>query len=413
MFNFNFAKALKFRESEVAASDLQAAEELTLESTLAPVENEDGSLFKVPLTTIVKLEPHTNADRLELATVYGFQVVVQKGKYKAGDQIVYIPIDSLLPVWLETKIFPEGSKITLHHHRVRQIRIRKLASQGMVIDLADVAEKVNSDYLTLEQDLAAILEVTKYRPPQRKQGMPGQQRKRDKPLENARFHQYGGIDNIKWFPTFFENKNVIIQEKLHGSNCRASFAKTSANTLWKKVKKFFGYLPDYEYCYGSNKVQLQERSGYTGFYGEDVYGAVLNKVKAFDKIRKGETIYGELLGPGIQKNYDYGHNEHHFVLFDVKVELPDGSQEYLDPEQVEAYAKERGFDMVPVLYRGIFNPALAKELSSGPSVYCPAQKVREGVVIKAQAYYGKDSHKKALKLINEAYLDDVSNTDFN
>lgn len=378
----------------------------------AEVADDGGSVYKVPLTTIVAIGPHDNAERLEIATVYGFQVVVGKGKYKAGDQIIYIPIDSILPQWLEDKLFPEGSKITLHHHRVRQIRIRKLASQGMVIDLDDVKEKVNPSYLKLEQNLAEILGITKYEPPQRANHSANPPKLRNRPLENPRFHKYGGVDNIKWFPTFFTDKEVVIQEKLHGSCCRASYAKTSANTLWKKVLNFFGRLPKYEYCYGSNNVQLQERSSYTGFYGTDVYGAVLEKVGAFKKLKPGESIFGELIGPSIQKNYDYGHLEHHFVLFDVKVEREDGSQEYLDPEQVEAYAKERGFDFVPVLYSGPFNAALAKEMSSGPSVYNPIQKVREGVVIKARTGYGENSSKKALKLINEAYLDDKSNTDF-
>lgn len=397
---------------EWASKLVEAQENLTPPPTEATTqESNDGSIYKVPLTTIVAVGPHDNAERLEVATVYGFQVIVQKGKYKAGDKIVYIPIDSLLPQWLEDILFPEGSKITLHHHRVRQIKIRGLASQGMVIDPQDVVSKVNPEYLKLEQNLAEILGVTKYEPPQRSTGTrPGNPR--NKPLENPRFHMYGGVDNIKWFPTFFVDKEVVIQEKLHGSCCRASYAKTSANTLWKKVLKFFGKLPAYEYCYGSNRVQLQERKSYTGFYGTDVYGAVLKKVDAFKKLSKGMTIFGELIGPGIQKNYDYGHTEHHFVLFDVKVELPDGSQEYLDPEQVEALAKELGFDFVPVLYRGIFNAELAKQLSMGSSVYSPKQKVREGVVIKARTEYGKNSSKKALKLISEDYLNDPNNTDF-
>lgn len=370
---------------------------------------DDGSLFKVPFTTIVKVENHPNADRLEVAFVYGFQVIVQKGKYQAGNRVVYIPIDSILPQWLEDTVFPEGSKVTLHKHRVRQIKLRKVASQGMIIDLADIASKVNPEYLTLEQDLSAILGITKYEPvPQRQ---PGIATPRNKPKENPRFHKYGGIDNIKWYPTYFDEKEVVIQEKLHGSNCRASYARAVPNTLWKKFLKFIGRLPAYEYCHGSNNVQLQQRPGNVGYYGKDVYKEVLDKVGAFSKLKPGETIFGELIGPGVQKGYEYGLTEHHFVLFDVKVEREDGSQEYLDPEQAEAYAKERGFDFVPVLYRGIFNAELAKTLSIGPSVYCPKEKVREGVVIKSRAEYSNASSKKALKLISEAYLDDPSNTD--
>ena len=380
-----------------------------LEAISAKSETDSG--HKVPLTTIVKVEPHPNADRLELAFVYGFQCVVQKDKYKIGDRVVYIPIDSLLPQWLEDQLFPEGSKITLHQHRVRQIKIRKIYSQGMLIDLADITSMINPKYLEVEQDLAAALGVTKYEPPQRATGTrPGNPR--NKPLENPRFHKYGGVDNVKWYPNYFDGQEVVIQCKLHGSCCRASYAKTSANTLWKKIKKFFGKLPAYEFCYGSNNVQLQERKNYTTFYGTDVYGITLAKVDAFAKMKPGETIFGELIGPGIQKGYEYGHTDHHFVLFDVKVTLDDGSQEYLDPEQAEAYAKERGFSFVPVLYVGIYNAILAKQLSSGPSIYCPKQKVREGIVIKIRTGYSNHSSKKALKLISEEYLNDPNNTDF-
>ena len=387
-----------------------SASEFT-ESVPPQESSDDGSVYKVPFTTIANISPHNNAERLEVATVYGFQVIVQKDKYKAGDKIVYIPIDSILPQWLESILFPDGSKIKLHHSRVRQIKIRGLASQGMIINPQDIASKINPEYLDIEQDLSTVLGVTKYEPPKRhvgaKMGMP-----RNKPLENPRFHKYGGVDNIKWFPDFFNDKEVVIQEKLHGSCCRASYIKTSANTFWKKIKSLFRMLPKYEYCYGSNNVQLQERKNYTGFYGTDIYGATLARVDAFKKLKPGETIFGELIGPGVQKNYDYGHAEHHFVLFDVKIEREDGSQEYLDPEQAEKYAKERGFSFVPVLYKGVFNAAHAKSLSMGSSVYCSKQKIREGVVIKARTEYSKNSSKKALKLISEDYLNDPNNTDF-
>lgn len=371
----------------------------------------DGSVYKVPLTTISAINPHGNAERLELATVYGFQVIVPKDKYKINDKIIYVPIDSILPNWLETQLFPEGSKIKLHHNRVRQIKIRGIASQGMIIDPQDVASKVNPNYLKLEQNLAEILGVTKYESPTRAntQGIPGERKK--KPFENPRFHKYGGVDNIKWFPGFFDGKEVVIQEKLHGSNCRAGYLKTEANTLWKKVLSFFGKLPEYEFVYGSNNVQLQDRKSYSGFYGEDVYGKVLKKVDAFNKLIKGITIFGELIGPGIQKNYDYGHTEHHFVVFDVKVEQQDGSQVYMDQRVAEEFASDLGFDFVPVLYRGPFNAELAKQLSMGPSVYNPKQKVREGIVIKAAEEYGANGGKKALKFISEDYLSDSSNTD--
>lgn len=368
------------------------------------------SEFKVPLTKIIKVDKHPNADRLSLYTVYGFQVVGGLDQYKVDESVIYIPVDSVLPQNLEDILFTKDSKIKLNKHRVRQIRIRKCASQGMLVPAATVNKIVNLSKFNCEDDLSAYLGITKYEPPFTN-NEPSGPKKRNKPLENSRMHKYNGVDNIKWYPTFFEGQEVVIQEKLHGSNCRAGYLPTEANTFWKKVKKFFKVLPKYEYCWGSNNVQLQERANYTGYYGEDIYYSALDSIHAFAKIRKGETIYGELIGPGIQKGYDYGHDRHHFVLFDVKVEKEDGSQDFLDPEQCEAYAKERGFDFVPVLYRGIFNAVLAKELSMGKSVYNPVEKVREGVVLKARIGYGDTGSKKALKLISEIYLDNPDNTD--
>lgn len=379
------------------------------------------SLHKVPYTKVLEVNPHPGADRLELLTIYGFQVVAQKGRYQVGQPVVFVPVDSVLPQWLEDKIFPpedykkDGKIRRSGDRRIRQIRIRKFPSQGMVIDPQELDYKFGQFWnspkkIDFETDLAEKLEIIKYEPPFADHG-PRAVTKRNKPLENPRFHTYKSMENVKWFPNLFKDGDlVVIQEKLHGSNCRAGIQPAVANTLLKKVKKLFGFLPQYERVYGSNMVQLQERPGHTGYYGSDVYGAVLQKVDAFNRILPGETIFGELIGPGIQKDYDYGLKEHHFVLFDVKVTKDDGTQEFLDPDEAEAYAKTRGFDFVPVLYRGIFNKEQIAGLVEGPSIFHPGEQVREGITIKAANEYGQNGSKKALKWISSIYLDG-NNTD--
>ncbi|OZC02031.1 hypothetical protein [Rubricoccus marinus] len=42
------------------------------------------------------IEPHENADALELAAVGGYRAVVVKGRYQTGDLVVYIPEGSLV-----------------------------------------------------------------------------------------------------------------------------------------------------------------------------------------------------------------------------------------------------------------------------------------------------------------------------
>lgn len=366
------------------------------------------SEFKVCLTKIVDIRPHENAVRLEIASVYGFQVVIKKDSYKIGDKCFYIPIDSVLPQDLEDYLFPADAKIKLSNHRVKQIRIRSFPSQGMLISVEDIksAKPSFKSLLVEEQDYAEVLGITKYEPPAPSyQGGPNASKA--KAYTNSNFGKYNGIDNIKWNPNAFSDSEVVIQEKLHGSNCRAGKVPTEANTFWKKVKKFFGMLPAYEFVWGSNNVELTNRNGKAGYYGSDIYKAVLEKIDAFNKIEEGEIIYGELIGEGVQKNYSYGHREHHFVLFDVKMFIA-GKWEWLNPEEAQIYAKTRGFDFVPVLYNGPYSKEILESLVGGESVYDPKTKVREGVVVKARQGYNDpyySANKKVFKHINPAYLD--------
>jgi RNA ligase (TIGR02306 family) len=284
----------------------------------------------------------------------------------------------------------------------------------MLVDPVDVSSKVNPEYLTLEQDLKTILGITKYEPPAAGPACTlGKLKTRNKKTDHPLFHKYNGVENIKWFPNLFaEGEEAIIQEKLHGTNARASVLPYIPNTLWKKVKKLLRIAPKVEKCYGSNNVDISSATEYRGFYGGDIYGACFQTMNVFEKIKLGEIVYGEIIGPSIQKNYDYGLKEHHFVVFDVKILQPDGKMKWLNPEEVEAFAKERGFEFVPVLYRGPYNRELTYALTKGNSVYCPKQKVREGVVIKARQNYDVEGNKKALKWVSEQYLGDEANTDF-
>ncbi len=377
--------------------------------------------FKVPVTCIKEIKPHSGADKLELAIIYGFQVIVPKGAFKVGDVVIYVPVDSILSSRVENVVFGPESKVKLHKGRVRQIRLRGLASQGMAIKPDDMypiiaeyaaAKKIKEINILPEQDLSEILGICKYEPgPKGLPSTPGV--KRDKPRENPLMHKYGGCENIKWRPDFFEGLEVTVQEKLHGTNARYALLPNKPNTLWKRFLKLIGMLPKLEFCYGSNNVQLQSKGYKNGFYSEDVYGKMAKQEQISEKLRPGETVFGEIVGPGIQNNYHYDipEGQHRLVIFDVK--FYDGTKtRWLNPAEVRAFALERGFEMVPTLYQGPYNLEIIKGLTLGNSVYAPGQKVREGVVIKAVENYDNEyCGKMARKLISEDYLADAKNTD--
>ena len=406
--------------------------------------------FRVPLTTIVSVSNHDNADRLEVAEVYGYQVIVQKGRYRPGDVIVYVPIDSILPRNLEDLLFPEGSKIRLSGSRVRQIKIRGMYSQGMIVSPDDIVGIVDVRGFELESDLSEALGVVKYEPPDvespttgsGKQGSPKAR------VGNPHFHQYNGLTHLNYLPNVFLDDEVCVQEKLHGTNARAGIVPYVHTTLtedvkritkmvksragvsevlsvaWDSVsrrfKKLLGLAPTHENCFGSNTVQKFPVSGKKTSWPEnmvgkkDVWTHVFTEMDVFRKLNPGEVVYGEIIGPRIQKNYSYGLDEPRFVLFDVKV-YKDGSWSWLTPSQAHEFAIQRGFEFVPVLYRGQYDREHIKSLLFGPSAYCPDQPVREGVVVKSETNYNCEhftGNRKALKWVSPVYLGDETNTDF-
>lgn len=380
--------------------------------------------FKVPYTQILNIVPHPNADRLEICTVLGFNVVIPKNKYKVGDYVIYIPIDSILSQELETTIFPEDSKIKLHNHRVRQIRIRSYPSQGLIVCPEDVVHIMGTDRFrklgTYEEneDLSSCLGVTKYEPP-----IPAFQSQtsvglsRDRRIDHKLFHSYNGLSNVKWYPSLFaEGEEVFITEKLHGCNARVSLLPYQADTWFRRMLVKLKLAPKYEINYGSNNVQITRRRSYKGFYGTDIYGEALKRCGAFKKLQPNEIVYGEIIGENIQAGYTYGHKEPTFVVFDVKIyNETDGTFKWLSPDEVVEYCAKRGFKCVPTLYTGPYSYEVVKSLAKGPSVYSPSQNVIEGVVIKSRYDYNYEyghCQRKSLKLINEDYLDKADNTDF-
>jgi len=46
------------------------------------------------IETITDISPHGNADSLEIAKVLGWQVIVRKGEFKAGESAVFMAVSS-------------------------------------------------------------------------------------------------------------------------------------------------------------------------------------------------------------------------------------------------------------------------------------------------------------------------------
>lgn len=358
---------------------------------------------------ITKVEPHPNAERLEVAHVKGWHCVVPKGVYQDGSLCVYIPIDSVLPEALANFLF-EGAKVK-PPERIKTIRLRGLYSQGLVASVDNIKKYLRKDFKVEEgEDLTERLGITKYEPPLPSfQSFSGGKSTGKNP--NANFKKYKGFENFKNYNGLFDaEESIIATEKIHGTNFRCGWVKKEIPTnffkrLWFNVRMRCSRDYEWEWLVGSHNVQLDP--GGSG----NVYADTARTYDLKNKLKKGEELFGEIYGPSIQKGYHYGLQDGQFGLavFDI---LKDDQWVQFDTmrEQVE----RMGIEVPPVLFRGKFKDLNIDEMVLGDSIFRPAQKVREGLVLRTEQETFSPSVKggrKMLKCISPEYLL-RDNTDF-
>lgn len=349
----------------------------------------------VEVCKIESVERHDNADRLDIAQVKGWNCIVGREEFKAGDLCVYIPIDSILPDALEEKLF-SGTKVKLKNHRVRTIKLRGVISQGLVIPVTK-ALGPNASHGE-GSDVKDYLGITKWEPPVK--AGPNHTKKHPHPD----FKKYTNINHWRNYPRALEaGEPVTISEKIHGTNFRCGWLPYKPRTLFAKLKKsFWPFGKKWEFVFGSHNVQLQDDST-KQFYEDNVYARIVEKYNLKERLwpMRGTVLYGEIYGAGIQTGYSYGLDDIALAGIDVFSTALDG---YLDQPIAEIYMESIGVKHAPVLYRGPYNWDAMDKNVFGPSVLCPEQKHREGVVVKPIKERNGHCGRVVLKYTNTDYL---------
>ena len=82
------------------------------------------------IQVITDMHPIEGKDRIALATVEGWHVIVQKSDFKIGDKCVFIEIDSVLPEkpWFE---FLRPRKF-----KIKTLKMSNTVSQGIAFPLS-------------------------------------------------------------------------------------------------------------------------------------------------------------------------------------------------------------------------------------------------------------------------------------
>lgn len=153
---------------------------------------------------------------------------------------------------------------------------------------------------------------------------------------------------------------------------------------------------------------MEKGSDSQGFYSTDVWRKVAEDYRIKEslwefvkenytpeELGSGLTVYGEIFGPGIQKNYDYGLQSLAFNVFDITL-----NGKYQHTLYVELFCNESigSFVHVPILYEGKWSQAEQDKWTFNNFIG-DTKVPHEGIVIKA--IDGKRA--KIAKVINPDY----------
>jgi RNA ligase (TIGR02306 family) len=334
---------------------------------------------------IDKLQPIEGADRIELAVVGGWKVVVAKDVgHQVGDKVVYCEIDSFLPIEPEFEFLRKSSYKKLvdgtEGFRLRTIKLKNQVSQGLILPLNDAINvmkrkngEVYHEMLEEGKDISELLGIIKYEPPipanlsgEIKGLFPGFIAKTD---EERVQNLTNEIEEWKK-----EKISFYITEKLDGSS--ATF-----------------YFKDGEFGVCSRNLELKETENNT-------FWKVARELKLEEKLRelgRNIAIQGELIGEGIQKNpYKIkGQTVKFFNVFDIDKYEKISRDEFLD---IIVY--KMGLDTVPINMLDmslVHNVTELLEMADGPSILNQNTQ-REGFVIRSL------DNKISFKVISNSFL---------
>lgn len=390
-----------------------------------------SNTHEVNVIRVGEILPHPNADKLEITMVGGYQVVIGKGNFKAGDLAVYVQPDSVVPqtepfkfIW-QDHVGIDGV-VPAKRRRITVKRLRKEYSEGLLMPVGDFAidfikendviigagiptfkgvyvHDLNAvtgyEATTVSEgdDVAAMLEIEHYVPEfdvESSSAETAARPKRKYPrslkgwfyfllrkigLRNAGGRSYAQEVSFD-FPVydvnalknakrgkFIDGELVQITEKIHGSNGRFAFV-------------------DDKFYVGSHEQWKMD--------GANVWWNVARQfpeIEAFCRQYPGLVLYGEV-GP-TQKGFRYGADEGKTFFFAFDVYDPTKGEWYW-PSNLSA-----SVNTAPVLYAGPYSLDVVKQFVDGPSTVPGAKNIREGIVISSA------TRRLKLKVVSNAYLE--------
>lgn len=290
----------------------------------------------VKVCKIDKIDCHPRADRLDIVRIKGWQIIAQKGLYKEGEIVVYVPPDNILPKDLSDKM--DVTKY-LSDGRLCTLKIRGVYSQGLIVPLRFLP----SQDVEIGDAVENLLRITKYIPniPENLKG---------KILDkDPRFIKYTDMENIKNYPDVLKVGELVqISEKIFGTNCR--------------IANIDGQL-----MVGSFSLNLKQDNTIP-------YWQIAEKYNLKNILKPGQQLFGEVYGSVAILNY--GIKDADVRFFDL---VEDNN--YVPFNEFKEFCEVYSQPIVPILYEGEWDTSLLKLADGKSEVY--SGHIKEGIVIKS------------------------------
>lgn len=179
---------------------------------------------------------HPDAEKLQLGKVGPYQVVVQKGLYEDGDDVVFAPDKSVLSGVIEQEF--KQYLVGPDKNRVKAIRLRNELSSGIIIPPHIIKEQCGKgiDDLPYTEDLSELMGIAKYVPP-----VPIEMAGVAAPIEYDHLSIKHDVEQFGIYAgNFIDDERVICSEKIHGSQIVAYIALDGDGNLhrWVSTKNY-------------------------------------------------------------------------------------------------------------------------------------------------------------------------------
>ena len=338
---------------------------------------------------IKNLEPIEGRDRILLAEIEGWHVIVGKDDFKIGDKCIYIEIDSVLDP--NNPVFEQARK---RSNRVKTMKLAGVYSQGIAYPLS--AFNMKPEEWNEGDDVTQKLHIVKYDEYAGEEPKVGVTKKQYNKFQLFWYKFFGfpqkkkgGFTSlvsktdevrIQNIPEALQNKEpVVVTQKVDGMSCTVTLENT-----------FFGTKFN---VYSRNLRVGKDNSAY--WKAVEMYD-LQNRMELMLEENGGKwiAIQGEVAGPGIQKNPE-GLKDIDFFIFNII----DPSGRWGTEKMVE-WCYRYGLTPVPIVDTNYILPDTVDgmlQYATNKSMINP-EVLREGVVVRS-----KDGQ-KSFKAVSPEYL---------